>query len=119
MKVCEVGMELMIKHSEILTIIIQAFFITVAGFIFVGCWDELKYDIKRSRKAQRKKGGKKILREYVCQECGYSAWALDHIVNTNCHRCGAPVKTKPVPIVEGSFVCNEKTEKIGRLITEK
>lgn len=111
-------MELMIKHSEILTIMIQSFFITAAGFIFVGCWDDLIDDINRSRKTLKKKGGRKNLREYTCQKCGYSAWALDHIVDTNCHRCGASVKTKPVPINEGSFVCNEKVQK-RELLTEK
>ncbi|MDW5300219.1 MAG: hypothetical protein SA378_08795 [Sedimentibacter sp.] len=112
-------MELMIRHSEILTIMIQAFFITTAGFIFIGCWDELILDIRRSRKLLRKRGGEKLLREYTCPKCGYSAWALDHIVDTNCHRCGAPVTTKPVPAAEGSFVCNEKTGKGGRLVTEE
>lgn len=49
-------MELMIKHSEILTVIIQAFFITVIGFIFVGCWDELMTDLRLSKKILKKKG---------------------------------------------------------------
>lgn len=112
-------MELMIKHSQILTILIQAFLMTIVGCIFVGCWNEIIYDIKRSRKALRKKGGKKTLREYTCKECGYSTWALDHIIDTNCYRCCAPVKTKPVPKFEGSFVCNEKVQKNGKLLTEK
>ncbi len=106
------AMELMIKYSEIFTIMIQAFFITAAGIIFVGCFDELKEDIKRSRNIiNKKKGGNRSLREYTCSECGYSAWALDHIVETSCHHCGASVKTKPVPIFEKSFVCDEKKQK--------
>jgi len=105
-------MELMIKHSEILTILIQAFFITAAGFTFIGCWQEVLYDIKRIRKPMRK-GGKRTMREYTCPKCGYSAWALDHILNTKCHKCGSDVETKPVPICEneGSFVCNERNLK--------
>ena len=103
-------MELMIKHSEILTIMIQAFFITVAGFIFVGCWEEVLHDIKKGQKSLKKKGGKKHMREYTCPKCGYSAWALDHILTVDCCKCGTVVETKPVPVCddEKSFVCDEK-----------
>jgi len=101
-------MELMIKHSEILTIMIQAFFITAAGFIFVGCGSEFLEDISRSRKIL-KKGEKKKLREYTCPKCGYSAWALDHIMSCKCFKCKTEVQTKPVATSEEkSCVCNEK-----------
>lgn len=53
-------MELMIKHSEILTILIQAFMITTVGFILIGCGNELIHDIKRSRKILKKRGERKI-----------------------------------------------------------
>jgi ssDNA-binding Zn-finger/Zn-ribbon topoisomerase 1 len=111
-------MELMIKLSEVFTIIIQAFFITVAGCIFVGCKDEMIEDLKRGIKLRKRNGGSR-LREYVCPECGYSAWALDHIFETSCHHCGASVKTKPVPIFEKSFVCDEKKIKRGQRFAEK
>lgn len=106
-------MEQMIKHSEILTIMIQAFFITTACFIFVGCWNEVLNDIKRNRKKLKKKGGNKRMREYTCPKCGYSAWALDHILTVNCRECGTFIKTKPVPVSESdkSFVCDEKRHK--------
>lgn len=52
-------MELMIKHSEILTILIQAFMITTVGFILIGCWNELIQDIKGSRKILKKRGERK------------------------------------------------------------
>ena len=89
-------MELMIKHSEILTILIQEFMITAAGFIFVDCWDELMHDIKMTKKLKRK-GGKKTMRVYTCPKCGYEAWALDNILETSCRKCGHKVKTEPVP----------------------
>lgn len=111
-------MEQMIKNSIFLTIIIQAFFITIASCIFVGCKDELIEDIKYGLGIRKKKGGSR-LREYDCPECGYSAWALDHIIETNCHRCGASVKTKPVPIFEKSNVCDENKQKKGQRFAEK
>ncbi len=54
------------------------------------------------------------LREYTCPNCGYSAWALDHILECNCFKCKTPVRTEPVPIVEiteKSFVTNKKKQK--------
>ena len=89
-------MELMIRHSEFLTILIQAFMITLAGFIFVGCWDELIHDIKRTKKLKRK-GGKINMRIYICPECGFEAWALDNVTETSCRKCGHKVKTEPMP----------------------
>jgi len=65
------------------------------------------------------KGDIKMLREYTCQKCGYSAWALEHILNTTCFHCGAPVTTKPVPTFEGSFVCDEKTKKRRHSLLDK
>lgn len=112
-------MELMIKYSEFLTIIIQAFFITVAGFIFVGCWDELIADIKMSRKTLKKRGGSVNLRNYSCPKCGFRAWALDHIIDTKCHSCGNSVTTEPVPKIEKSFVCNDKKLKSGQRFATK
>ena len=111
-------MEHMIKNSIILNIIIQAFFITAASFIFVGCKDEMIEDIKYWIGIRKKKGGSR-LREYVCPVCGYSAWAPDHIIETTCHHCGASVKTEPVPIFEKSFVCDEKKQKRGQRFAEK
>lgn len=107
-------MELMIKHSEIVTILIQAFMITAAGFIFVGCWDEVLYDIKRNFRRSRKlrmKGGK-YMRQFTCPVCGYEAWALDHILEATC-KCGNLVKTEPVPKVkdEESFMFDKKRQK--------
>jgi len=113
-------MELMIKYSEILTIMIQAFFITVVGFIFVGCGSELLEDIKESKKTLKKrKGGKRNMRVYTCPDCGYIAWALDHIYDTNCHHCGASVKTKPIPKIEKSFLFSEKAHKNDLKFIEK
>lgn len=111
-------MELMIKHSEILTILIQVLMITAAGIIFIGCWDELIYDIRRSRKLMKKGGRKRMtpVNEYICPVCGYSAWALEHISECTCPKCGTVVKTKPVPncINEKSFVVNERDLKKGQ-----
>lgn len=106
-------MELMIKYSEILTILIQAFMITVAGFIFVGCWDELIHDLKRARRL-KKKGGRRNLRQYVCPVCGFKAWTLEHISETTCRNCGKTVITEPVPKVrdEESFI--RRTNKSGQ-----
>lgn len=89
----------MIKFSEILTIMILGFLITLTIYIPFCCLKEL------TSQSQRKRG--KRLREYTCKKCGYSAWALDHILETKCHKCGADVKTVPVPVFEGSSVCNE------------
>lgn len=98
-------MELMIRHSEIITILIQAFMITVAGFIFVGCLDELMHDLKRANKL-KKKGGLRTMRHYICPCCGFKAWTLDHIYETTCSSCGEKVVTEPVPKVkdEESFI---------------
>lgn len=98
-------MELMIKYSEFLTIIIQAFMITVAGFIVVGCWDEVIHEFKRAKRLRRK-GGKKTVRHYDCPCCGFKAWTLDHIFETTCNNCGSTVRTEPVPKVkdEESFI---------------
>lgn len=90
-------MALMIRHSEVITILVQAFMITAAGFIFVGCWDEVLHDIRRSKK-QKMKGGKHM-RQFTCPACGYTAWALDHILEVTCRKCGNLVKTEPVPKV--------------------
>lgn len=97
-------MELMIKYSGILTILIQVFMITAVSFIFVGCWDEVLYDIRRSREL-RMKGGKNM-RRFTCPNCGYGAWALDDILEVTCRKCGNHVKTEPVPKVreENSFM---------------
>lgn len=100
-------MELMIKHSEFLTIIIQALFITLAGIGFIGCLDEFIHDIKRIRKIQ-KKGGSKTLRKYNCSNCGFGAWALDHILVTKCNKCGATVETKPMPKNDESYAFGGK-----------
>lgn len=109
-------MELMIKHSEILTITIQISMIIIAGFIFVGCWDELMNDIK-SYKKRYKKGGKKSMRVYKCPICGFKAWALDHITETSCRICGHIVKTEPMEKCrpEESFMFNrwDKVERRG------
>lgn len=98
-------MELMIKHSKILTILIQAFMITAAGFIFVGCWDDFIHDIKRTKRL-KKKGGIKTMRHYICPCCGFKAWTLEHISETTCRNCGKTVITEPVPKVrdEESFI---------------
>lgn len=50
------------------------------------------------------------MREYTCPNCGYSAWALEHILSCKCLKCGAEVKTKPVAISEekSSFICDTK-----------
>lgn len=92
-------MELMIRHSGFMTILIQAFMITVAGFIFVGCWDEFINDMKRTKRL-KKKGGRRNLRQYVCSGCGFKAWALDSIRETTCNNCGMTVITEPVPKVK-------------------
>jgi len=98
-------MELMIKYSEFLTIIVQAFLITLAGFIFVGCWSEVLSDVRNNRSRRKlRKGAKRMLREYICYSCGFKAWALDSIIDTKCRKCGAKVVTKPVPKVEKSFI---------------
>jgi len=109
-------MELMIKHSEILTIIIQSFLITTVSIIFIGCWDEVLYDTRKFRRLLKKRGGKKHMREYTCPKCGYSAWALDHLLVVTCRHCGTVVETKHVPACENerSFVCDEK--KIKRVV---
>lgn len=99
----------MIKHFEFLSIMIQAFFITTTGFIFVYCCDDFLDDIISSRKTLKKiKRGKRNLRGYTCLNCGFSAWALDHIVDTYCHHCGIAVRTKPIPKIERSFVCGKR-----------
>lgn len=94
----------MIKFSEILTILVQGFLITLTIYIPVCCLNEVT--------SQRKRG--KRLREYTCKCCGYSAWALDHIFETKCHNCGSNVKTEPVPTFEGSSVCNEERKNIRK-----
>ncbi len=104
-------MQLMIKHSEFLTIIIQAFFITLASVTFVGCWDEVLYDIRRSRKL-RMKGGKNM-RRFTCPNCGYGAWALDHLLEVTCRKCGNNVKTEPVPKVKNSYIVGYKRPEGG------
>lgn len=82
--------------SEIGTIMVQVFLINIVGHIVViGCVNNL---IKHRKRGKR-------LREYTCPECGFSAWALDHIIETNCHQCGASVKTKPVVKIERCTVC--------------
>lgn len=120
-------MELIIKHSDLITIIIQAFLITATGFLFVFCCDEVIDGIneklkmffirriymrrkkKYYQKIQKRIGGSKHMREYTCPNCGYSAWALDHLLTVNC-KCGTVVETKPVPVNEDekSFVCDER-----------
>ncbi|GEM_PF-1588944 len=111
-------MELMIKNSQILTIMIQAFMITVIGIILVGCWNELIYNIRKGRKLMKKGGRKRMgpVNEYLCPVCGYSAWALEHISECTCPKCGSVVKTKPVHncINEKSFVVNERDLKMGQ-----
>lgn len=99
-------MELMIKYSKFLTIIVQAFLITIGFFIFIGYWSE--YVRKNRSRRKLKKGAKKKLREYTCYNCGFSAWALDCIVDTKCSKCGAKVITKPVPKIERSFICGTR-----------
>ncbi len=56
-------MELMIKHSEFLTIVIQAFLITVAGFIFVSCWNELLEENNLNIKRLKRKIGRLLVKE--------------------------------------------------------
>lgn len=106
-------MELMIKYSNILTILIQAFMITAASFIFVGCWDEVLYDIRQSKKL-RMKGGKSM-RRFTCPICGFKAWALDDLMEVTCRKCGSQVKTEPVPKVkdEKSFMREGRIKKRG------
>lgn len=50
------------------------------------------------------------MREYTCPKCGYSAWALDHIMSCKCKKCGTEVQTKPVATSdeESSSVCDVK-----------
>lgn len=105
-------MELMIKYSEFLTILIQALMITVAGFIFVGCWDEVIHDVKRTKRLKRK-GGRKNMRQYVCSGCGFKAWALDNIRETTCNNCGMTVITEPVPKVRDDESFIRRVKKSG------
>lgn len=35
-----------------------------------------------------------IFKVYECPVCGFSAWALDHILVVKCHICGTLVETK-------------------------
>ena len=108
-------MELMIKHSEFLTILIQALMITVAGFVFVGCWHEVMDDIKRAKKPKRK-GGKGTVRNYTCPVCGHREWTMDNITETKCRTCGHTCKTEPIPKVkdEESFMFggNQKRRRV-------
>lgn len=37
-------------------------------------------------------------REYKCTNCGYEAWAMDHLLIIECHICGAKVETKEIDL---------------------
>lgn len=98
--------------SEIGTIIVQAFVITLVGYIFVDCVTNLLL---------KRKGGKSKMgfRIYVCAKCGYSAWAMDHIIETKCLNCGATVKTKPIPKIEKSSLFSERAHRGELKLNEK
>jgi DNA-directed RNA polymerase subunit RPC12/RpoP len=95
-------MELMIKYSEISTIMLQAFLITLIEYIVIGCAAVVMRE--NFKKLKKRMGGNKNLREYICPGCGFSAWTLDRIVDTKCRKCGYKVITKPVPKIERSFI---------------
>lgn len=70
--------------------------------------------LKEAEKYLRREEREKNMREYTCPKCGYSAWALDHILAVTCRKCGTVVETKPVPVIdenEKSFVCDGRKHK--------
>lgn len=89
-------MELMIKHSEILTIMIQAFMITAILFICINCMNEFRMSRKPIRKGQRHNN---LSNKSVCPECEGSAWTSEHIT---------AVKTKPMHCKVRKVVVNER-----------
>lgn len=43
-------------------------------------------------------------REYICTNCGFSAYAIDRLLKVKCSKCGTLVETKPVPKVDKSYL---------------
>lgn len=35
-----------------------------------------------------------VFKIYICEKCGFSAWTIEYIKETNCNKCGAKVFTK-------------------------